>query len=406
MVGIAFFYSCAPPDEAIPDKSINKQEVPILPRSASSVADRIYFNDFEEFEDYYLGLDTLLTFDTDIFDSIVLADSPVETINSLYQNDAEYESFLADPIMEAILNANFEFQIDDVIITYINNSQILASDASNSTLKTAIRAITKGETLDLGDIPNGAYWDRPDQIERALRIGCRCDITIERFTDWENVRVWGSCKNLVGADGDGLVTGDFDANGSAPPIEVLNEEISGNFDFLIDITSVAMYQNTGLFDGTVVPECQLAVPKYDEYFFDPAEFATCDAEHRGFNETITSGNERIKIRTSFYISGWPLGMSQHAADITSQTWNGSKWVNSKANLRVEVEANRRNLGCDFVDFKEDTENCNNCKSKVTRVGWAGATFHCNDDLIGKYRKIKSGITIEHEHSVVFMCCDE
>lgn len=401
MVGIVFFSSCARQDEAHPNTNTSKSGTLIVPRTVSSVADRLYFAEYEDFEDYYTELDSLLSYDTDMFDSIVLADSPVETINDLYTTTS-IETFLADPVMRAIVNANYEFQIDSVLVTFINNDQILTADAYNSSLRTSIRAIPKGEHLSKGDIPSDVFWGNPDDIENAIKIGCGCSINIRAFTDCANVRVWGACHGFWGHDGDGLVTVDFDPNGLAEPVERLNEEISGNFEFFINVTSLALYQQEGIFDATVDPECQLAAPKYAAYSYDPATFASCDNEHRTARDTITNGNERMRIETSYYrgTSGYT-----HKAEIISETLSNSKWERTKANLEVEVDANRQSQGCTFLDSKSDDASCNNCKSKITRVRWSSECSHCDGDLIGTFQKIKSNITLQSTQSVDFICCE-
>src|SRR5690606_21991146 len=117
-----FWYSCSQPDPLAPD-------LPVLPRSftltnlPSSIDDRLYFDDFDHFRSYFLELDSLLTIDEDLFDSLVLEESPVTTVNDLlstdsYSNpDSAYRTFLTDPVMRAVVNPYYEFQIGQVLVT-------------------------------------------------------------------------------------------------------------------------------------------------------------------------------------------------------------------------------------------------------------------------------------------------
>ena len=392
--------------ESIQTDTFNSDESQrIKVRSLSSVADRLYFADFDDFIDYYAELDSIFTQDIELFDSLVISNSPVQTLNELYASNLSYSTFLADPIMRAILNPYYEFQIDSSMVTFVNNDVILVFDANNGTAKSAIRSITKGIRLDIGDIPSGAYWAKPDDIENAIHIGCGCNLYIRSYTDCENVRIWGRCNNFWGNDGDGEVTAEFDPNGPGAPVQVVDEDISGNFEIFINVNFLPLYQQEGIFNVTVDPECQLAQNKYASYYFDPAEFGGCDESHRTASSIVTDGNERMKIETSFYVNN--LHYACHKAEVRSESYNGTKWETTKANLWCSVEANQISIGCDYYDTKDDDASCNNCKGKGTIVRWATDDIaHCDGDLIGSYRKIKSSITLQDTQSVDFDCCEQ
>lgn len=374
-------------------------------RSLSSVGDRIYFADFEGFIDYYDELDSLYVLNLDVFDSIILADSPVQTINDLYSASIDYETFLADPIMRGILNPDYEFQIGDAIISYVNNEEVLVFDEDNSTAKTAIRSLARGKPIDIEEIPAGAYWGKPDKLDDAIKIGCGCNIYIRPWTDCENVRVWGRCNSLWGNDGDGLLTVEFDDFPLGTGIQVLLEDVSGNFEFFINTTASLLYQNDGIFDGWVDPECVLAENSSAEYIFDPAIFAACDLDHQTLDDIITDGDERMKISTSFWRNNH--GYSCHKAEIRSESRDDeeSPWETSKARLNVEVNANLRSITCNFVDDKEDDASCTECRGRATVVRWSTRDVsHCTDDLIGDYNKVRNSTTLSEIHSVPFQCC--
>ena len=405
LMALFWLTSCAKQD-VIQSPSTEDPSIPrIKTSSLSSVADRLYFSDFSDFIEYYSELDSLFTEDLEVFDSIVIADSPVQTINELYSSNLSYSTFLADPIMRAILNPYYEFQIDSTIITFINNDVILAFDANDGTARSAIRGITKGVRLDIEEIPSGAYWAKPDDIENAIHIGCGCNVYVRAYPDCENVRIWGRCNGFWGNDGDGDVTAEFDPNGPGAPVQVVDEEISGNFEIFINVSFLPLYQQEGIFNVTVDPECQLAQNRYASFYFDPSDFAGCDESHRTASDILTNGTERMKIETSFYVNN--LHYACHKSEIRSETYNGTKWESTKASLWCSVEANQISIGCDYYDSKDDDATCNNCKGKATIVRWATDDItHCDGDLVGSYRKNKSSITLQDTQSVDFDCCGQ
>lgn len=403
LVAFVFWYSCSQPDPLAPD-------LPVLPRSftltnlPSSIDDRLYFDDFDHFRSYFLELDSLLTIDEDLFDSLVLEESPVTTVNDLlstdsYSNpDSAYRTFLTDPVMRAVVNPYYEFQIGQVLVTYINNSEILTSDASNSSIRSTLRTIPKGVPLDINSIPDGAFWSDDRDIEEAIAIFCNCRITIRPY-DCENLRVFGRCSNLFGGKGGGTVTITYQTDpGIGEPIAVLTENVNGNFEFFVSI----IFRQTGIIYATVDPDCVLGGNQYTSFYYDANSYASCDEKEQSSIEIITDGNERMEIETSFFEN---LFAYYHKAEIISWTWTGSKWERRKAKLRVQVDANRKSIVCAFLGSKSDTENCNNCRRRITRVSWTNPVAHCDGDLVGTYRKIKSGITINHTQSVDFDCCD-
>jgi hypothetical protein len=69
--------------------------------------------------------------------------------------------------MRAVVNPYYEFQIGQVLVTYINNSEILTSDASNSSIRSTLRTIPKGVPLDINSIPDGAFWSDDRDTRRS-----------------------------------------------------------------------------------------------------------------------------------------------------------------------------------------------------------------------------------------------
>jgi hypothetical protein len=150
---LAMIYSCSDLDESHPGSktgaTVTNNQVPILPRTPSYTDDRLTFADLAEFKEYYMELDSLFEVDQDLFDSIVNTTTPVLTVHEQVSTIDEFETPISDPILRAIINPYFEFQIDDVLISYLNDDQYLVFDASNGTLKSTIRGMTKGLTIDV-----------------------------------------------------------------------------------------------------------------------------------------------------------------------------------------------------------------------------------------------------------------
>ncbi len=267
MMALVWLTSCAKVDEVGTGQSFEPPQQSIQLRTLSSIADRIYFSDFDEFQEYYLELDSILSIDADLFDSIVYNTSPVETVNDLLTNDSysssPYQTFMSDPVMRAIVNPNYEFQIGSVLVTYVNDSQILTSDASNSSLQTSLRSITKGSPLNINSIPSGAFWSNDENLEAALAILCGCVIEIKP-TDCDELRVSGHCNNFFGGEGDGVVGITFDPDGLGLPSIISIEDVSGNFEFFVD---ASQYQ-AGMFSATANPDCLTGSDKTVEFYSD------------------------------------------------------------------------------------------------------------------------------------------
>ena len=227
--------ACTREEAAVPDDPGRAGHALTL-RSLSYSGDRLVFADFAEFKDYFLELDSLFELDQDLFDSIVLATTPVTTIHEEYSTVDGFETFLSDPIMRAVLNLNYEVEIDGALVTYMTDGQILVSDASNNTVRSAIRGLTKGEAVDFGDLPSGAYWSEPKDLEDAIKIGCGCSIHI-RPHGCDSLRIFGRCNNFFGGNGEGDIWITFDPYGPAGESSVLEDEVDGNYEFYINLTS-------------------------------------------------------------------------------------------------------------------------------------------------------------------------
>ncbi len=326
----------------------------------------------------------------------------VQTLNDIVSTTAGSFGPISDPIMRAIVNANNEFQIDDVLVTLINDGQWLVSDVSNGTLKTAIRAITKGVPLAIGDIPTGAYWATPKELEDALiKIWCGCRVNIEPH-GCDSIRIFGSCNGFFGTNGGGVLTVSFTPDGGNTG-EILDVQVSNNFEFFFNIST---FNNQG---GSILAVadsyCTTEIsPAETGFNFDPASFGTCDLENRRIEELITNGNERMLVATYFNKLAFS---ATHNAEMWSETStnNGSTWQRSRGNLSLSVAANRQSIACSFLQSKNDDESCGNCRHRIVWVVWSGLCAHCDGDLVGNFRKVRNGVTLTRTQSVDFECCE-
>lgn len=328
----------------------------------------------------------------------------VQTLNDVITASVGTFGTVSDPILRAMVNGYNEFQVDDVLVTIINDDQWLLSDVSNGTLKSSIRAITKGSPLAIGNVPSGAQWADPDDFEDSLfKFWCGCRIRIEPF-DCETFRVYGSCQGFFGSNGGGTVTVLLTIDGGSGTL-IVDEQVSNNFEFFVDISDFNNQEGSLFADADSRCDTEIE-PDEDFYNFDPALFAECDLENRGMEEIVVNANqsERMIVKTYFKRLDWT---DTHNAEIFSETSSdqGTTWQKSKGALTLRVDANRLDIkNCDFLDDKFDPESCNSCRHRIARVTWGGLCSHCDGDLVGTFQKVKSGVTLNRTQNVDFVCC--
>lgn len=109
------------------------------------------------------------------------------------------------------------------------------------------------------------------------------------------------------------------------------------------------------------------------------------------------------MKTSYFHNFWGY---KHLAEIKSETWNGSSWLRSYANLTATVDANRQGLFCNFIENKTDTKNKTSARDTNVSVSWSSPCAHCDGDLDGTFVKVRSTITLRGSQSVNFECCGE
>lgn len=386
----------------------------------SVVEDRYSFRDFDHLTSYYQSLDALYSEDDQAFNNVVSADRRgVNTVHNKLINDEfvnpenRYQPFLSDPIMMSIVNENFEFEVENVLITYFNNSDLLISDPNDRETQNAIRNMQKGGELDFSSIPKRAYWGE-DTNTRSLKPWCGCEIKIEQISCNE-VRVFGTCKNFVWGDGEGLVQ-IFLSNSQSfpgpdpfgnPPTPLESHNVDGGFSFTITLNPTQPIFIHALAD----PNCITGNNKRVTLEFDP-DTGACD-----FNERATpyfwaqdNGVQGFSHRTSYYKNFWS---SYEEAKMWSKWWDGSKWKSNNSELRVNIDAIRKNNECFQFDDEDETKICY-CKDKRARVnsgisGQQNFVHHCDGDVTGTFQKTLNwqGMTwsIDAVGEVDFECCE-
>ena len=268
--------------------------------------DVLKFRDFNHFSNYVTELNTILSQSEEDFESSIYQPSAFLSVYWKLVNDefvnpnARYKPFLTDPVIMAIVNENYELIVGDVLITYVNNTQVLRTLASNSSTRSAIRSLTKGTELTLGTIPTGAAWGEDTDKQTYLGPWCGCEINIKRI-DCETIKIYGNCQDFAFGSGDGTVSiflttsPDFPTTGSVSPASTTR--VNGNFSFNmpLSITSPIFVH------ASAKPDC----------FFNNVATASsngsyesvCDPDEKDTGWLWTqnaSGKEGMNHRTSAY----------------------------------------------------------------------------------------------------------
>jgi|GEM_PF-4362870 len=156
---LVFFVSSCAKDEVIQDTLTTSIENPTVNN------DRYQFKTVDQFEEYFLYMEEVYEADFgDYLDIVEKTEGEVTTVlykemnDEFYNPEDRYQPFLNFPIMNGLVNEHFEFQIGDVLLTFVTNELILTSKASAIETQQAIRDLPKGEgVFDIDRIPEGAY---------------------------------------------------------------------------------------------------------------------------------------------------------------------------------------------------------------------------------------------------------
>lgn len=373
--------------------------------------DILQFRDYSHFKSYLETLNNLLSDESNEFEEQVLNTSDFQSVYKKLANDEfvdpinRYKPFLTDPAVMAVVNEHYEVRIDDVLITYINNSQVLRSSFDNSTARNAIRSIPKGQELTLSDVPSGAAWGEDTEEQSFLGPWCGCEIKIKRL-NCSTLRIIGNCQDFVFGAGDGTVEIFINNSQFFPPVGAIPSStfrVNGNFMFDIPMSNLS----TLFLHASARPDCirRNLVTASLQGNAGPQ----CDPDDKDTGWLWTqnaAGTEGISHRTSAYKNSWS---AYQRAEIFSRRWNGSSWVKNKSNLRVNISATRKGFGCGVIDTESETKTCNSCDNRAAsvNVGLFGTSriHHCDGDVVGTFRKIIGSTTINATGSPDFECCE-
>lgn len=121
------------------------------------------FETVEEFKNFYNSMSDLYDEDLESFASRLESECISNSVynklhNDRFENsDDRFQPFVNDPIMRAIINENYEFQVENILFTYINDEILLTSDIKDLETQNAIRKMKKGGKLTRSLIPHKAY---------------------------------------------------------------------------------------------------------------------------------------------------------------------------------------------------------------------------------------------------------
>jgi len=156
------------------------------------------FADVESFKAHFEMMDKLYDTDAQEFDKFV-KESPVRTPFQIILNDKfsdpnkRYQTFMDDPVMMAIVNEYYEFQIGEILLTVVDNQFILTSHINNSDARIQIRLLSKGENINLKKLPEDVFPVTDDSFEDVLGPWNEsADYSIQKIFEKSNKSM--SCK--------------------------------------------------------------------------------------------------------------------------------------------------------------------------------------------------------------------
>jgi hypothetical protein len=420
-IGIIAFQSCNKDEvqeneDTLDLQAENTKRSPIVLDNPLSSKDVYEFRDSEHFFQYLRDLQDVIDSDYDRFRNEVSQDfqnleSRDPNIVTIYQrmsNDEfvdpndRFMSDIADPVIQSIVNLQYEVKVGDAMLTYMNDKQIFMADASDSNTRNTIATIRNGDIIKYNNVPPNVTVAQDDDIQ-SLPFGiCKCNIRIEK-TDCNTVRVFGNCKDLLWGSGEATVTITFNVDGTNI-VTTQTNRIDGNFEFFFDISN---FNSVVVFNANVDPDCVFGSTKFIINWGVEPSSSVCDAEERktpwGWKQD--SGVQAISYRTQ-YRKGFWAGYEQ--TKVFSYHWNGSKWNNTNSKLTATIDATRKSLVCGVQNSESETKSCNSCKDIQASVN-DNYYWHCDGDVIGTLKKELNwngnSWSIDATQSVDFECCE-
>lgn len=326
--------------------------------------------------------------------------------------DQRFVSYLHDPILETVVNLDYEVVIGDLRVIYMNGDQVFMMDRSDEATREIVATLQKGIPYSVADVPNGVAWgDTEDGVEAFLFRPCGCSISIKRSTtNCDEFIIKGACKNWRNASGGGevdIIVYPFPASNPDLPIYEQYSDVNGNFEFTV---------NASAWSGSVEiiaradPDCFIGKTREVKMVVDLDEGA-CDFEQRSTAEERTTDNasQSITYRTRYYMH-WLFGTGNENAEMWAWWRDGqfaNQWYKTQGNMTVTVDATRRNLVCTFWGDETETRSCSSCHEIHANVN-SLRHWHCDGDVTGDFLRefdwngMQWNITANQ--SVDFDCC--
>lgn len=135
--------------------------------------DLMIFSSIDAFYKHYEKIDLLYDTDYKAFADIA-NNQDLNSVQKLLANDIfatpeeRYQPEIADPAMMAIVNKHFEFQIEEVLLTYVSSDFILLAHIDDVAARDQIRALPKYAKFDATQIPADTYLVAADVLETLL----------------------------------------------------------------------------------------------------------------------------------------------------------------------------------------------------------------------------------------------
>lgn len=309
---------------------------------------------------------------------------------------------IADPVIQSIVNLQYEVKVGNTMLTYMNDKQIFMADANASNTRAEIANIRNGEIIKYSDVPANVTVAQDDNIQSLLFGNCKCSISIEK-SDCNTVRVFGNCKDFLWGSGEATVTITFNVSGTAISVTQTNR-VDGNFEFFIDISN---FNTLVVFNAEADPDCLLGLTKHiDNWGVQPSS-SVCDPEERKtpWNWKQDSGVQAISYQTRYHKNLW-AGYEQ--AEVFSYHWNGAFWNDTNSKLTATIDATRKSLVCAVQNSESETKSCNSCKNIQASVN-SKYYWHCDGDVLGTLKRELNwngnSWSIDGSQSVDFECCE-
>lgn len=149
--------------------SCEKDVVPI-----NEITEITKFESIESFIENYEFLNDMYEKNDEDFDVYVMENNLENSVYKKIANDRfmnpneRYQPFLTDAVMMSIVNEYFEFQIENIIYTYLNNEFLVAYNLEDVSAKNEVRSIKRGDNLQIDVLPKGTVL-LTDESYDALR---------------------------------------------------------------------------------------------------------------------------------------------------------------------------------------------------------------------------------------------